>query len=212
LLVFFYIFFLCLELILFFNPIISHQPDRLTNLNFIIYAQVPLFVLSLYVLFIKPKSSNLKILLLLFILSSIWGLSLFGTFNSPNIFRANEALTNNEVQGMKWFYETRVTENVLTPFSQIGRFHDLFADTGDDIHVRVPDHFGYNNDHQSYPKINLKTGEENYIILLTIDELLYQKVPGYLEVGRYNAEDFRRFRNDNSINKIFDDLNIEIYE
>jgi hypothetical protein len=149
--------------------------------------------------------------LLLLILSSVWGLSLFGTFDSPNIFRANVALTNNEVQGMKWFYESRTTENVLTPLSQIKRFHDLLADGGADKRFYVPDHFGYVNDNRSFAEINLETGEQSYIILLTTDELKYQKVPGYLEVGRYNAEDFRRFRNDNSINKIFGNMNIEIY-
>jgi len=46
---------------------------------------------------------------------------------------------------------------------------------------------------------------------LSVDELVYQKVPGYIEVGRYKAEDFQRFRNDNSINKIFDNTDIEIY-
>ena len=37
--IFFYLFFLIMELILFFNPIVSHQPDRMTNLNFMVYAQ-----------------------------------------------------------------------------------------------------------------------------------------------------------------------------
>ena len=211
--IFFYIFFLIIELVLFFNPIISHQADRLTNLNFIVYAQVPLFVLSLYVIFLKSKPSNQKIVFLLLILSITWGLSLFGTFDSPNIFKTNDAISNNEVQGMKWFYETRVSENVLTPLSQIGRFHDLFADGGSDIkNDPVPQHFGYDNDGRSFGKINLKTIGQSYIILLTVDEFLYQKVPGYMQVGRYNADDFRRFRNDYSVNKIFDDLNIEIYD
>jgi hypothetical protein len=78
--------------------------------------------------------------------------------------------------------------------------------------IFIPDHFGYGNDNRSFAEINLKTSEQAYIILLTTDELLYQKVPGYMEVGRYNTQDFYRFRNDNSINKIFDDMNIEIYD
>jgi len=203
--------FFFIEVILFFNPVISHQPDRLVNLNFIVYAQVPLFALSLYVIFIKPKASRFKILLLLITLSGIWGLSLFGTFDSPNIFRTNTALSYNEVQGMKWFYSSRATENVMVPISQIDRFHDLFADGGIDKENSIPYHFGYLNNNQSFSEINMAPGERNYIILLSIDELLYQKVPGYKDVGRYKAEDFRRFRNDNSINKIFDDTDIEIY-
>jgi len=211
LLVYFYGFLLFLELILFFNPIISHQPNRLTNLNFIVYAQVPLFVLSVYVIFIKPKLSIRRVVLLILLLSTIWGLSLFGAFNAPNTFKPNDALSINEIQGMKWFYQTRITGNVLTLITQIERFHDLFADGDDDTHILIPDHFGYINDSRSFSEINFKTGESYYIVLPTVDELAYQKVPGYMEVGRYNADDFRRFRNDNSIIKIFDDLNIEIY-
>jgi hypothetical protein len=113
---------------------------------------------------------------------------------------------------MKWFYESKTTENITTPMSQINRFHDLFSDGDEDVLIFIPDHFGYGNDSRSFAEINLKTGERIYMILLTTDELLYQKVPGYMEVGRYKAEDFRRFRNDNSINKIFDDMNIEIYD
>lgn len=210
LLLFYFILF-CIEAILFFNPFISHQPDRLTNLNFVIYAQVPLFALSLYVMLIKPETSCLKMLLLLLILSGIWGLSLFGTFDSPNVFRTNVALTNNEVHGMQWFYASSVTENVKVPISQIDRFHDLFADGSVENGNGLPYHFGYLNDNRSFSEINMASGERGYIILLSIDELLYQKIPGYSEVGRYTAEDFHRFRNDDSINKIFDSTNIEIY-
>jgi hypothetical protein len=67
------------------------------------------------------------------------------------------------------------------------------------------------DDNRSFAEINLKTSEPSYIILLIIEKLLYQKVLGYMEVGRYNDEDFRRLKNNNSINKIFDNMNIEIY-
>ena len=208
---FFYLFFIFLELILLFNPVFSHQPDRLSNLNFMVYAQVPLFVLSVYILFLTPKPSIQKIVVLSLVLSSIWGLSLFGTFNSPNIFKPNEAVSNNEVQGMVWFFGTRVTENAAAPLSQIRRFHELVGDGGTDTVFHIPFHFGYVNDARSFAEINLYAGDQLYVVLLTIDELLYQEVPGYKEVGRYNAQDFHRFRNDYSINKIYDNLNIEIY-
>jgi len=211
--IFFYVFFLIIESVLFFNPLISHQPDRLTNLNFMMYAQVPLFVLSLYVIFFQSKSSNLNIMFLVLVLSGIWGLTLFGSFNAPNIFKPNEAVSYNEVQGMKWFSETRMPENVFTTVTtQIYRFDDLFAKPRVGTNYFIPYHFGYVNDNRSFSEITSGYGQQNYIILLTIDEILYQEVPGYKEVGRYHAEDFHRFKNDNSVNKIFDNLNIEIFQ
>lgn len=208
----FYITFLVVEATIFLNPIISHQADRMTNLNFIVYAQVPLFALSLSVIFKESKSFNRPMILLLIILTGIWGVSLFGTFDSPNIFRTNVALTYNEVKGMEWYYVARINENIIVPVSQIVRFHVLFDDGGSDIYFSIPDHFGYNSTNRSFAETNLEYGQQSYVILLTIDELLYQMVPGYKEVGRYTAEDYARFRNDRSVDaKVYDSQNIEIY-
>ncbi len=122
------------------------------------------------------------------------------------------ALTYNEVEGMEWFYEARNNENIIVPPSQIERFHNLFDDGGSDKRIRISDHFGYDSSHRSFADINLEYKQESYIVLLTLDELLYQEVPGYVEVGRYTAGDYARFRNDQSVDvKLYDNLNIEIY-
>lgn len=208
----FYIMFLVAEAVLFLNPMFSHQPDRLTNLNFLVYAQVPLFVLALSVVFAKSKFFNRQTIILLLLLTGTWGLGLFGTFDSPNIFRTNVALTYNEVEGMEWFYEARDSENIIVPLSQIGRFHTLFDDGGSDNYIPVADHFGYDSSHRSFADINLEYNQQSYVVLLTLDEFLYQEVPGYVEVGRYTAGDYARFRNDQSIDvKAYDNLNIEVY-
>ncbi|WP_440951248.1 hypothetical protein [Methanosphaerula subterraneus] len=209
----FYIVFLLAECILFLNPIISHQPDRITNLNFMVYAQVPLFALSLYIIFSKTKYFCGRTILLIFLLTGIWSLSLFGVFDSPNIFKTNDGLTYNEVEGMTWFYEVGDYANFIAPFSQIGRFRDLFDYPGrPDNNIPITDHFGYDSSSRTFANINLKEGQKSYIILLTVDELRYQKVPGYMEVGRYGADDFIRFRHDPTINKVYQNTNIEIFD
>lgn len=210
----FYILFSAAEMFLFLNPILmfNHQPDRMTNLNFMVYAQVPLFVLSLSVVFAKSKFCNRQMVLLILLLTGTWSLGFFGTFDSPNIFRTNVALTYNEVEGMEWFYEARDSENIIVPWSQIGRFHALFDDGGSDNRISISDHFGYDSSHRSFADINLEYDRRSYVVLLTLDELLYQEVPGYMEVGRYTAGDYARFRNDQSVYvKMYDNLNIEIY-
>lgn len=209
----FYIMFLVAEAVLFLNPVFSHQPDRMTNLNFVVYAQVPLFVLALSILFPKSKLFSRQMVLLLILLTGTWSLSLFGTLDSPNIFRTNAALTYNEVEGMEWFYGSRDSETIIVPLSQIGRFHALFDDGESDKSIRIPDHFGYDLSHRSFEDINLKYNQQSYVIVLTLDELLYQDVPGYMELGRYTAEDYARFRNDQSVDaKIYHNLNIEIFD
>lgn len=208
----FYIIFFIIEAILFLNPIFPHEPDRMTNLNFMVYAQVPLFVLSLHAINIRFKTVKKIFPFLVLLITLMWSLSLFGMFFSPITYGPNIALTNNEVKGMMWFYEARSSENVIVPVSQISRFHSLFDDNRYDRIIRIPNHFGYKSSDESFVIINLDNNKRAYVILLTIDELLYQLVPGYQEVGRYTKEDFIQFRNDQSINgKTYDNKNIEIY-
>lgn len=209
-----YILFLCIaslftQSVLLFNPIISHQPDRIMNLNFAVYAQVPLFACALYLLFLKKSKSLSNKLLVCIICSLIWSLSLFGCFDSPNVYRANVALTNNEICGMRWFYELKDESTISVPFSQINRFHAILGDNEKKDRLKnIPDHFGYVNSSGSF---TTNLNENLYIIILTVDELLYQEVPSYKVIGRYTKEDFDRFKNDISLNKIYDSVNIEIF-
>jgi hypothetical protein len=207
-----YILFLFIQIMLLFNPIISHKLDRIANLNFVVYAQIPLFACSLYLLFLRHQKSISKIFLVSLILSLVWSLSLFGCFDSPNVYRPNAALAYNEVNGMKWFYEAKNESSTTgAPLSQISRFHDLFGytETIDRLNY-FDDHFGYNNTVNSLIDTNSKLIRGSYIIILTIDELLYQEVPAYKHVGRYTSNDFARFRRDISVNQIYDSLNIQI--
>jgi hypothetical protein len=206
-----YIALFVLESIFLFNPVISHQPDRLTNLNFIVFAQIPLFAYSLYFIFLRKSHSTKNVFMVLFILTVIWSLSFFGALYSPAIMRPNEAITYNEVIGMKWFYQNKLDYPVGVPLSQINRFHDLFGDNFQDKNKKIPDHFGYNYQNQTFSETNLEKNEQMYIVILSIDELLYQKVPGYIKVNRYSKADYDQFKTDKSVEKIYASLNIEIF-
>jgi len=212
LLFFVYLISFFIEIILFINPIISHQPDRLTNLNFIVYAQVPLFTLSLYVLISSRKDFIRQTILPIILIVGIWSLSFWGAFASPYTFKTSEALTYNEVDGMTWFFESRSYDLVLTPLSQLDRFQDLFDDHDRPIYMAFRSHFGYKAYDRSLIEATQIEDQKFYAVLLTTDELLYQTVPGYKEVGRFTSDDYARFRNDRSIDgKIYDNINIEIY-
>jgi hypothetical protein len=183
------------------------------NLNFVVYAQVPLFACALYLLFLEKSKSYSRMMLVCGILLLVWSFSLFGSFDSPNVSRNNVALTYNEVSGMNWFYKVKDNSLISIPLSQLNRFYHLFgnAEKGDAMKY-LPDHFGYSNNSNNFMEINLNPGLSSYIVILTIDELLYQEVPAYAHVGRYNKYDFVRFRNDLSVNKIYASTNIEIFK
>lgn len=206
--------FILIEGIIFLNPFISHQPDRLTNLNYTVYAQVPLFAYSLYIIFMYKKigrNATVGLAIVALLLTTTWGLSLYGTFESPITIRPNQALTYNEINGMRWIYESRSDLNLSAPFSQLGRFHALLDDGGNDHFIVINNHFGYNSTQTHFSNTTLKDGERTYVVLTTVDELLYQDVPGYSNIARYTQNDFMMFRYDETVEKLYDGLNLEIH-
>lgn len=209
-----YLIALAVEIILFVNPIVSHQIDRLSNLLFIAYFQVPLFAFSLLYLYRIAtdyrKIINLRKIIVIIVVLVTFGLSLLGTFDSPNINRPSVALTYNEVEGMKWIYENRDGHYTNSPISQTGRFHALLDDDDYDTRIRIPDHFGYNVTSNRFTDIVTNYRGPSYIVIFTTDMTLYEEVPAYKSVGRYSYEDYDKFLKDDSVNRIYSGLNIEI--
>jgi len=200
------------QIFLFSNNLVPHQPDRFTSLNFTVFAQIPLFAYSLYIILLKKYPSKMSICLIALILTLVWSLSLFGCFNSPYIYQPNAALTYNEIDGMAWFYGTKANYSVSSPISQVNRYHDLFGELWyKDPIIILPDHFGYNAQTKRFSQINLNQNQHAYLIITSLDEFVYQRVPGFMRVGRYNKRDFEVLSDDPSVNKFYDSLNLDIY-
>jgi hypothetical protein len=208
-----YILFALLDIILILNPFLTHTVKRLTTLNFVIFAQVPLFVLSINCLISDKKAKNSGLFVISIILSVIFTLSIFGSLSSPLIYEPNTGVTLNEVEGMQWCLNFKnETVNITSPLSpQIGaRYRDLLQgwNVTEPRIINIPSHFGYHG--------NGEIAFNNlYIAIMGYDELLYSSVFVYEKSnGRaeYNSEDFSRFRNDIHVQKIYDSLDIEIYK
>lgn len=208
-----YVLFALLDIILIFNPFLTHTVKRLTTLNFVIFAQIPLFALSMNYLFLDRKTKNSGILVICIILSAIFALSIFGSLSSPLIYEPNTGITVNEVEGMHWWLNSKnETINITSPLSpQIdSRYRDLLQGWKvTDLHIiNLPSHFGYSK--------NGKLAFNNlYIAIMGYDELLYSSALVFeknKERAAYIPEDFSRFRNDTHVQKVYDSLDIEIYK
>ncbi|WP_156916225.1 hypothetical protein [Methanolobus tindarius] len=206
------------QVILMFNPVITHQPDRLMHLNFVVYGQIPLFAISLYVIFLEKQKSFYKIINVCLILLAIWTFSLFAAFDSPNVYRTNSALTYNEIEGMDWLLKSQ--EEYPIPIGMVSeqsfRYPDILGLSKEKmIHKKIIDHFGYNatitNFSEVYFDSKLNEYNHGYLVITTLGELLYQEIPGYNRIERFKKKDFEKIRNDHSTNKIYDSLNIEIF-
>lgn len=198
------------QMIFLINDLVSHSPDRITNLNYMVFAVIPLFSISIYYLFQHYFAKNI---LRSVLLTSVFFLSVYGAFYSPYIYHANIASTYNEFDGMSWIFHYKGGSPIYDLVGSTGmRYSTLISPSqsanklGKDIlwasNGSVQDHFGYDQS-SSYRERN------QYIVVTTRTELLYQTV--YKHIGRFNTNDFIKLNNDPQITKIYDSLNIKIY-
>jgi hypothetical protein len=211
--VFLYISSLFSFLVLLINPVIIHQPDRILNLNFVVYAQIPLFALALHVLFFNKSKYVYNILLVCVILTSIWTISFFGAFDSPHVYRPNAALAYNEVQGMSWLNDSNRGYPVSMVLDQANRYPDILGVSRSEWTIKVlPYNFGYNSTINALSEVYFDNGFDDYkgyLAITSLSELLYEEVPKRSPM--FVEEDFIKLRDDKSVNKIYESLNIKIY-
>ena len=198
--------------ILLFNPIMAHTSNRIVNMNYIIFAIIPLFAISLCAL---CNMHNHGRILSIFILTFIFISTVFGVFCAPHTYLPNIATTYNEVDAAQWLFDHKGRSPIYDLVGDVGfRFCTLFyglseyeARIGKDIlrgkSAKIQDHFGYD--------ITTTFNEFNKTIILTTKhELVYQTAQK--AVGRYNEQDFETFRADPNVYKIYDSLNADVYK
>jgi hypothetical protein len=210
-----YIFTFFLELAFLFNPFIPYPPDRFANLSFIIFAQIPLMGYSLYVIFLR-KGYTLGLGSAVMILCLLWTLGFFTCLNSPYTGGVSEGVSHNEVEGIHWLSGVRenypyiissVEEKEISavPGSLSGNYN-LYANYSENsiapvyAPTSVPD--------VVLPVEGANENEPFYLVVTTFSKALCQNERKYIEepVSYVNTPSAC------NLNKIYDSLNIEIYE
>ncbi|NPE27571.1 hypothetical protein HNV12_06225 [Methanococcoides sp. SA1] len=209
-----YAVFLIIQLIFLFNPVIAHQPDRIMNLNFVVYAQIPLFAIALYIIFLNRTKSIYNILMVCAILASIWTISFFGAFDSQNVYRPSSALTYNEVQGMSWFSDSKGDYPVSMSLDQTNRYPDILGFSRSEWTIkRVPPNFGYGSENNTFNEVYFDSGYDDYnkgyLAITSLSQLIYKEVPK--KSPTFIEEDFMKLSNDSSVNKVYDSFNMDIF-
>jgi hypothetical protein len=204
-----------LELAFLFNPFIPYPPDRFANLSFIILAQIPLMGYSIYVIFLR-KGYTLGLGSAVMILCLLWTLGFFTCLSSPYTGGISEGISQNEAEGIHWLSE--VKENYPYIIS-LGEGKEISAVPGSfSGNYNLSTNFSENSatpvyDHTSGPEVVLPLegstkNESFYLVVTTFSKALS------LNERKYNEESasYVNTRNDYNRYKIYDSLNIEIYE
>lgn len=186
-----YIFTFFLELAFLFNPFIHYPPDRFANLSFIIFAQIPLLGYSLYVIFLR-KGYTLGLGSAIMILCLLWTLGFFTCLNSPLIGSVSDGVSQNEAQGIHWISGgTEDYPYLISPGEQNG------------INA-APENLGSNSgqspDSEKY--------RPSYLIVTTFSEALSQNK----QKSNEEQSSYINTNRGNKLQKIYDSLDIEIYE
>jgi hypothetical protein len=210
-----YIFTFFLELAFLLNPFIPYPPDRFANLSFIIFAQIPLMGYSLYVIFLR-KGYTLGLGSALMILCLLWTLGFFTCLSSPYTGGVSEGVSQNEVEGIHWLSEVR--ENYPYIISS-GEEREISAVSGNfNGNYNLPANYSENSAtpvdaFTSVPGLflPLEGADENepfYLVVTTFSQAFSQ------EERKHNEEtvSYKNILSAYNANKIYDSLNIEIYE
>lgn len=208
-----------MELAFLLNPFIPYPPDLFANLSFIIFAQIPLLGYSLYIVFLR-KGYTLGLCSAVLVLCLLWTLGFFTCFSSPYTDGVSEAISQNEAQGMQWLSGVRETYpyvmSSITPdgssilpeilVSNKNRTAELTGSS-----QKLP----YASKNDSEDVISLEKVTENkpfYVVETTFSEALNARAQGSNETSVSTGGNTLKAQTDYPLYKIYDSLNIEIYE
>jgi hypothetical protein len=204
-----------LELAFLFNPFIPYSPDKFANLSFIIIAQIPLLGYSLYVIFLR-KGYTLGLGSAVMILCLLWTLGFYSCVSSPCTGGISEGVSQNEAAGIHWLSEAKEKHIYIMSLGErkkINTLPECFSGNGlsvdlANIAAKPPINDPTNSSEILSPLERQAESEPFYLVVTTFSKALSLKEREHNGVQK----SYLNIQNDYNVHKIYDSLNIEIYE
>ncbi len=207
-----------LELAFLLNPFIPYPPDRFANLSFIIFAQIPLLGYSLYVIFLR-KGYTLGLGSAVLVLCLLWTLGFFTCFSSPYTGEISEVVSQNEVEGIQWLSGVKETYPYIMSSggeerssTLPGTFSGNLSRSAEFAEISARPIYASKSDSEGIiPLDKAAENEPSYLVVTAFSEALSlnEQESDEASVSTGNTS---RAQNDYPVHKIYDSLNIEIYE
>lgn len=150
---------------------------------------------------VKPAIVFIIIFILVF--SSIHGI--LKLYPSPYLLSYNNQVTNSEIEGMEWFFDTRNAKTSLLVESLSEMMHRR------GIIMRKlelpPYHFNYNN----CTALGESYTEDKYMALNKLDKLLYVEVWPEMAELRWYPSDYDKLEDDASLDKLYSNGGFDVW-
>ncbi len=191
------------------NRFFSQNPNRALNVNYVIFAILPLFVAALRS-FLGAGNRQVRQMATAVLLTMMFMITTLGAIDSPLIVKPSQAVAHNEIAAAEWVFDNRRTDLIYDNLGGFGtRFGDYLlsrderkASLAVPNRPRTPDHFGYDEDW-------IGTTGSKYIAVTSLGEDLYQTL--YERVGRYTKEDFERLDQDVRLHRVYSTSDARFY-
>ncbi|MCL0082759.1 hypothetical protein M1O14_03530 [Dehalococcoidia bacterium] len=139
-------------------------------------------------------------------------------YPSPHTLRANWQITRTEIIGMHWFFHNKDIATPITAMTTaVSRFDDFLLTPEErgqhriphyiPGELRVPHHFGYDEDHQ----LGESFAEDTYMVLNKQDRLLYVEVFPEIQHLRFSPSEFEKLEQDPSVKKLYSNGGLDVY-
>ncbi len=156
--------------------------------------------------------SRIKIPVATILLVIVFLVGVFSLYPSPAIYSTNDALDNSQTASAIWFNEKESNHISVAILGYVSTDRIQQALNGFSFYTHhynypVPDHFDYNTNTylgNYYNSTTYLLYNEQFILSI------YQQGGVFSQIGRFNPNDFQRLDNDTSVNKIYDNGEIDV--
>ena len=208
-----------LQLFLIIGPISGHNPQRLININILIYFLIPLIaIISLKILSYTKKTIGIVIFVL--ILCQITSTMII--FPSPMVYQPDNSLMINEVQGLNWFDEHKSNLRIDDFQGQlVERYYDFkngFTESEEKITLMKNEKIiegitnSSNMNRLFYDNFMHFPINDFYLVLTSAGVEPYLSIDKWQETGRLYESDIEHLNNDIEVNKIYQSMNINFFK
>ncbi|WP_435099613.1 hypothetical protein [Halorubrum sp. N11] len=142
-------------------------------------------------------------------------LPMFGMFTSPIVFDRNPQVTEMELDGTEWLFENRDPEHLIDEqgIKQYRFYHRYYGVNQPNETIRwggasPPDHYNYTVNE----RLGQSYDDDRYLLLPRLGRITYpERFPDYREQWRFVPEDFERLEVDRSVNRVYDNGEVNVY-